>query len=70
MNNVVHIPCDCPECVKNQERLNIFKKLTPFIDRKVNELRIKNDLGMGGSVDKIEYEELKKLLPNVLGDIK
>lgn len=68
MNNVVHIPCDCLECEKNKKRLEIFKKLLPFIDRKVNELRVKTDLGMAGSVDKAEYDAIKEILPNTLGD--
>jgi len=68
MRNVVHIPCDCEECGKNQTRLEIFKKVTPFLERKIAELKIKNEVGMAGSTDKTEYDQLKEIFPNTLGD--
>jgi len=68
MNNVVHVPCDCLECEKNKKRLETFKKLLPFIERKIIELRVKTDLGLAGSVDQDEYDAIKDILPNVLGD--
>jgi len=68
MRNAVHIPCDCLECEKNQKRLEIFKKLTRFIDSRINLLKVKCDIGMASSTDKAEWDELKEILPATLGD--
>lgn len=68
MINVVHVPCDCEECTRNQTRLDIFKKLTPFLDRRINELKIKTDLGMANSVDEAEYNQFKEIFPHITGE--
>jgi len=56
--------------IKMSKASELLFELAPFIDRTINLLKIKIDLGMAGSVDIEQYEQLKKIMPGVLGDKK
>ncbi len=46
----------------------LFHQLAPLIDKRINELRIKIDVGMAGSVDEAEFKKYQEILPLTLGD--
>jgi len=56
------------EWLRMEKATELLFELAPLIDKRINELRIKIDLGMAGSVDEAEFKKFKEIFPNVLGD--
>ncbi len=51
-----------------QAMIEIFKKIAPLIDKRINELKVKVDIGMASSTDEAEFNMYKDAFPLTLGD--
>ncbi len=58
------------EWSRMEKASELLFKLAPLIDKRINELRLKIDVGMANSIDEAEFKKFKEIMPGVLGDEK